>query len=78
MKQVNRTIPLALAGESREGLWDTSELARFMKVSDLAIRAMRKRGEIPENCVRKIGRRIRFLPWEIRKWLKVEETQHPA
>lgn len=63
-------VPSHSPGSRPEGpLWAVSDLASFLNITEEGVRGMRKRGEIPEGCIVKIGRRIRFYPSEVYSWL---------
>lgn len=54
-------------GAGREGLWDTQDVAAFLKFRPFTIRKMVRQGRIP---VVKIGRQNRFVPDVIRQKFK--------
>lgn len=58
-----------------ENLWTVRELSGFLSLSPAAVRSMLKRREIPENCVRRVGkRRLRFIPGAVREWLNLAQS----
>jgi hypothetical protein len=58
-------------------LWTIQDAASYFNVTVGAMRAMYRRGQIPEVCVKRIGRRIRFIPAELARWIGLSITFRP-
>lgn len=54
-------------GAGREGLWDTVDVANFLKLKPFTVRKMVRQGRLPSI---RIGRLIRFVPEVIRQKYK--------
>jgi hypothetical protein len=53
-----------------ERLWTEQEFADYIVKHIRTVRGMRKSGEIPPICWKKIGGTFRYIPDEVRKWEK--------
>lgn len=59
--------PLAsVAPESK--LWNVKQAADWLAVSELSLRSMLKRRQIPAEAIIKLGRRVRFRSDALREW----------
>src|SRR5689334_8107852 len=68
-----RTLMSTVSPIDSHSLWDVEKLAQFIAVTPGALRCMLRRGEVPRNCICRVGvRRIRFLPAAVLEWLKLE------
>lgn len=63
-----RIINVALDGK----LWDKAELGAFTGKTTEAISGMLRRRSIPEECIVKVGKAVRFLPSAIYAWLGLQ------
>lgn len=67
-----------LANDARmEALWDTNKTAEFLSMTAAALRQMVCKRAIPEGCIIRIGRRVRFVPSKVRKWLGLGGSMQP-
>ena len=59
--------PLApVAQESK--LWTVRQAADWLSVTELSLRSMLKRRQIPAEAILKLGRRVRFRSDALREW----------
>lgn len=54
---------------SVESLWTIRQAAAWLSMTEHAVRCMLRRRQFPEAVVVRIGRRIRFNPQELRRWV---------
>jgi excisionase family DNA binding protein len=59
-------IALGTPGAGDEGLWTVDQAAEFLKLKPYTVRVWVRRG-MPAI---KIGGRLRFIPDELKRWLK--------
>lgn len=65
IRETGMDIALGVGGDD-EGLWTVDQAAEFLKLKPYTVRVWVRRG-MPAI---KIGGRIRFIPDELKKWLK--------
>jgi excisionase family DNA binding protein len=53
----------------KDGLWTVRQTSEWMSVTELSLRTMLKRREIPAPIIVKIGRRVRFRSDLLRDWV---------
>src|SRR5262245_19071786 len=61
------------APPAEQSLWAIPDVAQFLKVTVKAVRCMLQRRVIPESCLLKIGRRVRFRPELLRTWVLAQK-----
>jgi excisionase family DNA binding protein len=52
-----------------DGLWTVRQASQWLSVTELSLRTMLKRREIPGELLLKIGRRVRFRSDLFRAWV---------
>ena len=52
----------------KDGLWTVRQACEWLSVSELSLRTMLKRREIPPEIILKLGRRVRFRSDLLREW----------
>ena len=52
-----------------KALWTVEELADYLRITTGAARAMIRRDQVPQEAVRRIGRRIRIISAVVRDWV---------
>jgi excisionase family DNA binding protein len=60
------SIPILLP--TKDGLWNVRQACEWLSVSELSLRTMLKRRQIPPEIVLKLGRRVRFRSDLLREW----------
>lgn len=53
----------------KDGLWNIRQTCEWLSVTELSLRTMLKRREIPREIIVKIGRRVRFRSDLLRDWV---------
>jgi hypothetical protein len=53
----------------KDGLWNIRQACDWLSMTELSLRTMLKRREIPAEIVVKIGRRVRFRSDLLRDWV---------
>ena len=51
-----------------EPLWSVRQAAQWLSISEMSLRTMLKRRQIPAELVLKLGRRVRFRSDLLRAW----------
>jgi len=51
-----------------DALWNVKQVSEWLSVTELALRTMLKRGQLPAEAILRLGRRIRFRSDLIRHW----------
>jgi excisionase family DNA binding protein len=57
-----------------DGLWTVRQASQWLSVTELSLRTMLKRREIPGALVLKIGRRVRFRSDLLRDWVLKQQS----
>jgi len=52
----------------KDGLWTVRQACEWLSVSELSLRTMLKRREIPLEIIVRLGRRVRFRSDLLRDW----------
>ena len=52
-----------------DGLWTVRQASQWLSVTELSLRTMMKRREIPGELLLKIGRRVRFRSDLFKSWV---------
>jgi len=52
----------------KDGLWTVRQACEWLSVTELSLRTMLKRREIPLEIILKLGRRVRFRSDLLREW----------
>jgi hypothetical protein len=60
--------------EVPETLWTIEDVAAWLRVTPLAVRAMHRRREFPPGSVLKLGRRVRFRAEVVKAWILKQQT----
>jgi excisionase family DNA binding protein len=53
----------------KDGLWNIRQACEWLSVTELSLRTMLKRREIPAEIIVKLGRRVRFRSDLLRDWV---------
>lgn len=53
----------------KDGLWTVRQACEWLSVTELSLRTMLKRREIPLEIIVKLGRRVRFRSDLLRNWV---------
>jgi excisionase family DNA binding protein len=53
----------------KDGLWNIRQACDWLSVTELSLRTMLKRREIPTEIIVKLGRRVRFRSDLLRDWV---------
>jgi excisionase family DNA binding protein len=53
----------------KDGLWNIRQTCEWLSVTELSLRTMLKRREIPAEIIVKIGRRVRFRSDLLKAWV---------
>ena len=54
---------------TKDGLWNIRQACEWLSVTELSLRTMLKRREIPAEIIVKLGRRVRFRSDLLRDWV---------
>ncbi len=68
-------MTIATMSVPADGLWTVRQASQWLSVTELSLRTMLKRREIPGELLLKIGRRVRFRSDLFRAWVL---RQHSA
>jgi len=63
-----------VAAVVQDKLWTIPEAAEWLSVTELSLRAMLKRRQIPSTVILKLGRRVRFRSDALREWALCQRT----
>ena len=58
----------APAAPVQDGLWNVKQACAWLSISELSLRTMMKRRQIPAEAILKLGRRVRFRSDLLREW----------
>lgn len=53
---------------SPDKLWTVKQACEWLSMTELALRTMLKRRQVPDDAILKLGRRIRFRSEILRDW----------
>ncbi len=53
----------------KDGLWNIRQACEWLAVTELSLRTMLKRRQIPAEIIVKLGRRVRFRSDLLRDWV---------
>lgn len=62
--------PPAMGPPPAGGLWSVETAARYLDMTEDALRGMLKRQGVPPDCVLRLGRRVRFRADRLREWVE--------
>lgn len=68
-------MTIAMMSAPVDGLWTVRQASQWLSVTELSLRTMLKRRQIPKGVILKLGRRIRFRSDLLRTWVL---EQHPT
>jgi hypothetical protein len=52
----------------KDGLWTVRQASEWLSITELSLRTMLKRRQIPPDIILKLGRRVRFRSDLLREW----------
>lgn len=58
----------------KDGLWNIRQACEWLSVSELSLRTMLKRRQIPANIIVKLGRRVRFRSDLLKEWVLKQQS----